>query len=289
MNTQAALSKAREDFHAELLRDVLRVTPDGRPNNADKDSPLSTAIAADVLASLGKAQRGALPGQSAGALFEQCCERFLNASFPLLGHLRPGPWIIDRRGPAGEQGASGIARFEQYEHLVALKQAQEGNADLAAALGTDYIIKPDIMVYRLPLGDDVINATGLIVDGASAKLSSLRRANQQRALLHASVSCKWTIRSDRSQNARAEGLNLIRNRKGRVPHAVVVTAEPLPSRIASVALGTGDLDCVYHFALDELQSAVAAHGNDDSREILAAMAHGKRLRDIADLPLDLAV
>lgn len=63
---------------------------------------------------------------------------------------------------------------------------------------------------------------------------------------------KTFLESDRSQNARTEALNLIRNRKGRLPHISVVTAEPTPWRLASVALGTGDLDCVYHFALHEL-------------------------------------
>ena len=51
-------------------------------------------------------------------------------------------------------------------------------------------------------------------------------------------------------------MNLIRNRKGHTPHIVAVTAEPLPTRIASLALGIGDLDCVYHMALHELEIAV---------------------------------
>ena len=46
-----------------------------------------------------------------------------------------------------------------------------------------------------------------------------------------------------------------RNRKGNLPHIVVVTGEPMPARIASLALGTGDIDCVYHFALYELVDA----------------------------------
>ena len=52
-------------------------------------------------------------------------------------------------------------------------------------------------------------------------------------------------------------------------------------------MGTGDIDCVYHFALGELQEAVKKleHGDD----LLAAMIDGKRLRDISDLPLDLAI
>ena len=108
-------------------------------------------------------------------------------------------------------------------------------------------------------------------------------------MLHASISSKWTIRSDRAQNSRTEALNLIRNRKGRLPHIVVVTAEPLPSRLASIALGTGDIDCVYHAMLYELVESVKEVGLEDSLEMLNIMIDGKRLKDISDLPLDLAI
>jgi hypothetical protein len=103
------------------------------------------------------------------------------------------------------------------------------------------------------------------------------------------VSCKWTIRSDRAQNARSEAFNLVRNRKGRLPHIAVVTAEPGPNRIASIAFGTGDVDCVYHFALPELVATVEKCGYQDASELLSTMMQGKRLRDIADLPLDLVI
>ena len=53
--------------------------------------------------------------------------------------------------------------------------------------------------------------------------------------------------------------------------------------------GTGDIDCVYHFALPELRAAVQELGNGDSTEALKIMVTGKRLKDISDLPLDLAV
>ncbi len=112
---------------------------------------------------------------------------------------------------------------------------------------------------------------------------------QPNPILHAVVSCKWTLRSDRAQNARSEALNLVRNRKGRLPHVVVVTGEPTPVRISSLALGTGDIDCVYHFALPELLAAVREKGGEDTKELLDMMIDGKRLKDIADLPLDLAV
>ena len=105
----------------------------------------------------------------------------------------------------------------------------------------------------------------------------------------ASVSCKWTIRSDRAQNVRTEALNLIRNRKGRLPHVVAVTAEPMPTRLASLALGTGDLDCVYHVALDELVKALSDIDNQDQAEMLQLLVEGRRLRDISDLPFDLAL
>lgn len=73
---------------------------------------------------------------------------------------------------------------------------------------------------------------------------------------------KYTMRSDRAQNSRTEALNLIRNRKGHLPHIVVVTAEHMPNRLASLALGNGDIDCVYHFALYELIRAVKEIGFD---------------------------
>lgn len=82
---------------------------------------------------------------------------------------------------------------------------------------------------------------------------------------------------------------MIRNRKGLTPHIVVVTGGPLPSRLSSLALGTGDIDCVYHFALYELIDAVKDTGAEDSIEILKILVEGKRLRDISDLPLDLAI
>ncbi len=66
-------------------------------------------------------------------------------------------------------------------------------------------------------------------------------------------------------------------------------AEPLPSRIASLALGTGDLDCVYHMALPELCAAAAEIHHDEATEMLEILVSGKRLKDISDLPLDLAV
>jgi hypothetical protein len=70
---------------------------------------------------------------------------------------------------------------------------------------------------------------------------------------------------------------------------MAITAEPLPTRIASLALGTGDLDCVYHFALPELKSAIEDIQNIDQLDLMLSMIEGRRLRDISDLPFDLAI
>jgi len=140
----------------------------------------------------------------------------------------------------------------------------------------------------------VINAPYAVVDSDIALHSPLRKRNSDVKILHASISCKWTIRSDRAQNARSEALNLVKNRKGNLPHVVVVTAEPLPSRLASIALGTGEVDCVYHFALKELRESIeelveSGRTDDATLDMLLTMTEGDRLRDIADLPLDLAI
>ncbi|MGI2026680.1 NgoMIV family type II restriction endonuclease [Endozoicomonas acroporae] len=131
-----------------------------------------------------------------------------------------------------------------------------------------------------------------IVGDDSCHQAMLRASNHKSDIahiLHASLSCKFTMRSDRSQNTRTEALNLIRARKGRSPHIVSLTSEPTASRIASLALGTGDLDCVYHFALYELREALVELDADDALDLLDSMVDGKRLKDISDLPLDLAV
>ena len=157
----------------------------------------------------------------------------------------------------------------------------------------EFLLAPGVTVGRYPVSDSEINHTGTVVKTADpiCQLIPLRASNRSAPslILHASISCKWTVRSDRAQNIRTEALNLIRNRKGNPPHIMAVTAEPLPTRLASLALGTGDLDCVYHFALPELREAVEKVSGEDQLEMLSGMINGRRLRDISDLPFDLAI
>lgn len=283
---KSLLNEARKHYHKSLLRSVLIIDAKGIPSNADKSSNTSVRIAQGIAEQLSSKIGERLAGQTSGSEFETCNVNFLSETFPKLGHIRPGEWTITK---IGNRNRLAIANYEQYSHLVDLDRIATSNPELAATLGNDYTIAPDIIITRQLLEDNQINIPQLIVDDSVALGASLRAKNGGKPLLHASISAKWTIRSDRSQNSRSEALNLIRNRKGHLPHIVVVTGEPLPSRLSSIALGTGDIDCVYHFALYELVEAVKALGQEEALSILNIMIYGKRLKDISDLPLDLAI
>ena len=284
------ISQLRRAYHDAIGERILRVNKDkasgGYPNFADGSNQLSVELAWAITDRIApQPVIGKIPGQTAGTQFEQITRDFLEQAFSRITHLRPGDWQYLCQ-------STSISNFVQYEHLDEIQEAVEANAALKAALGGNYVVGPDIVISRSPVADDEINRSG-ILDGdvdSHAALTPLRAVNNPRgtSILHAVVSCKWTLRNDRAQNTKTEVLNLIRHRKGHLPHIVAVTAEPMPSRIASLALGTGDLDCVYHFALNELREVIADSAHEDAADMLAMMVDGKRLRDISDLPFDLA-
>ena len=271
---------------------TLTLTKAGVASNADTSSRGSKAIAGKIVDILVDEHHHTvntvdkISRQTLGKQFELLTMEFLQETFPHLQNLRPGQWSILQLGNNNRLKTSD---FEQYEHLAYLSALTAENAQLAAALGNDYLVAPDVVIYRNLYEDEEINAKQYIVDDEISRMADIRKSNGGKPLLHASVSAKYTMRSDRAQNSRTEALNLIRNRKGHLPHIVVVTAEPMPNRLASLALGTGDIDCVYHFALYELIRAVKEVGSEDAVETLETLVQGKRLKDISDLPLDLAV
>jgi hypothetical protein len=283
--TAMSIEQLRKDYHEEICRRILGSRA-GVPNLADVSSRTSKAISSGLLRRLKFPLCESAPSsQTVGTVFAEITMGFLNRAFALLAHLRPGEWIF-----SASQASIGIAAFDPYEHLAALDAFLKSHRDLAAALGCDYIVRPDIVIGRKPLADSEINKKGEVLGrGDISKLTPMRKANYEnpKPILHATVSCKWTIRSDRSQNTRTEALNLIRNRKGKTPNIVCVTAEPMPTRLASLAIGTGDIDCVYHMALPELAASVKEIGSEDQSEMLETLTGGKRLRDISDLPFDL--
>lgn len=295
------LEQERKQFHQMLIDEhvlswtyaKLKKNSDEQvvvASNADKDSKSSRMIGERLARILGAERHAKLQGQTSGARFEKCVCSFIQSTFPKMQHMRPGNWAIEVLGNRGHEHARA---FSQYEHLGYLNDLIQRDSAMQAALGNDYVVSPDIIIARNLLTDEEINNQREIVNSNTALKADLRKSNGGMPILHASISAKWTMRSDRAQNSRTEALNLIRNRKGHLPHIVVVTGEPLPNRIASLALGTGDIDCVYHIGLYELQKAVEEYsretGTDDALETLQNLITGKRLKDISDLPLDLCV
>lgn len=288
VNKNPIILAARKKFHKELVScGLLSFDGKGVASNADSGNKPSCVIAKMICDKLGAKEGVKLTAQTSGTSFELAVCRFLDATFPKLQHLRPGTWNVCR---LGNNNAVKTSNFSQYEHLAHLAHVLSQDRALATMIGNDYVVAPDIIISRELCDDVEINADGVIVDKTISLKADIRKSNGGQPLMHASVSAKWTMRSDRAQNSRTEALNLIRNRKGHLPHIVVVTGEPLPSRLASLALGTGDIDCVYHFALYELLDAVKEYGKDGREDIieqLESLVEGRRLKDISDLPLDL--
>src|SRR6185312_5703250 len=287
-----------QDYHREIARQLLGYRKNNNRlsdvlSNADRHSSLSVRLAAGIAERIGQPLCASVPdSQTLGAIFARVTCSFLEATFGRLVHLRPGEWVFSM-----SQATPGIAAYEQYEHLAALSALAQTYPELRSVLGSDYLITPDIVVGRMPVSDTEVNDGGAFISPEEsaqiAKQTPLREANgiARGPMLHASISCKWTIRSDRAQNTRTEALNLIRNRKGRTPHIVVVTAEPLPRRLASIAIGTGDVDCTYHAALNELVGTLEEkpYEFEDALAELKDLISARRLRDISDLPFDLAI
>ena len=277
-----SVRQLREGYHSTICQRVLGYQGEFL-NIADGRSKRSVELAESIVARMGFPLCSEPPiNGRIDTLFGSLTCEYLDKAFRLIQHLRSGQWMIS--------AMDDVSVSDRHANLADSVDTLGRHSRVRKALG-DYLVMPDILVRRRPVSDQEINRYSDVLEGDMARLTPLRASNvpDPEPILHASISCKWTIRSDRSQNARTEGLNLIRNRKGNTPHIVIVTAEPLPSRIASLALGTGDLDCVYHMALYELGESVEEVGDETLSEMFNLLVEGKRLRDISDLPFDLAI
>jgi hypothetical protein len=221
-------------FAADLLGWKAKERSSGFvPNTADGDNAASVALAGSILDALG-VERDVASGvrnPQSGRPLELAVAGTLQADLPRFDPTRQ--WMVS-------EASRPITEFLQYNHLKKVDQLVKANAELRTTLGVDYIIKPDVVV-GLP-----------------------SRHPDEPLFLHAAISCKWTIRSDRVQNIRHENNQMIRHRRERLPHLVTVTAEPLPSRLAAIARGTGEVDAVYHVAYDALDMAVRQLGDSGS-------------------------
>lgn len=225
------------------------------PNTADTASVTSMTLAAATLDNLGVARdvASSVPADPGSAL-ERMTRSDLQLSLDLSAPARV--WDV-RCGVL-------ISEFSQYRHLNALDRLVKAQPELRVTIGMDYMIKPDVTV-------------GIAPDSEPDDLDDFV------PFLHAVVSCKWTIRSDRVQNIRHEFGQMIRHRRGRQPHLVTLTAEPLPSRLASITRGTGEVDATYHIAFDALAAAVSEVGNREQRDAWDECVDQGRLRSYAEL------
>ena len=225
-----------------------------------------TAVDATTLSASGTELEDALESaiqSSTGTALERGLESDIATGLHALGDDRG--WRVTRSGSVGQ--------FAQYSHLAELQRLFLELPTLRSTLGQDYEVATDVMV-SLPDPTDAVRPR----------------------VLHAAVSSKLTIRSDRVQNIRYEFGTLVRNRKGRLPHLVVVTAEPLPSRLVSIARGTGEIDAVYHLLFDEMEvttaedrlTGVAPQAWQEQRSNWREMVGQKRIRPYSELVAVLA-
>jgi hypothetical protein len=188
----AALTAARKNFHDDLIEKyTLSLSPDGVASNADSSQKTSVSIGLSIAKDL---SAGTIPkkltGQRVGKQFEEAVEGFLSDTFPLFQSLRPGDWSIENVG--GSRAEYQISRYEPYTHLADLANAIENDRNLASVLGNSYEISPDILILRKPESDENVNRDSDLVDSESGRYAVIRMANQDRPIVHAIVSCKWT-------------------------------------------------------------------------------------------------
>ena len=134
----------------------------GRPvyNFADGDDRAASSSPRVVTDRLDRTLCPSPPGpQTAGTRFTEHTARFLQRRFPHRSSL-PGEIFLETR-----PSLSVIAGFDQYEHLDELDRIAGQNPEIAAVLGKDYVITPDIVIGRQPFSDAAINASATVCRG----------------------------------------------------------------------------------------------------------------------------
>jgi hypothetical protein len=224
------------------------------PNTADGDSDASVGIASEILHILGIGPETVRSAPGADVL-RKAVAAFLDSE------------LLTKERDFSFTTAKTIADFAQYRHLSELEDIAEQFKIIGAEFGFDYLVRPDVSMGLQRVGDTVLMPP----------------------FLHAAIWCRWSIRSDRIQSLRREGEMLARHRRGRQPHIIVVTTEPLPTRLAAIARGTGEVDSIFHLMFEELQIATKRVGLGVQKETLDELIGQSRLRDFSTLAQVLAI
>lgn len=244
-------------------------------------SPGIEEVAEDVaVAGLGDAGLQVVEsGQEFGSKLENKLAEGLRA---IVAHRGEAYHVASKGNPSGSASLPSF-QLTDYWPYASPPTASEGEEarETYRQMGRGHLIQPDVLIWS-----EKPKTFARVID------SALNMETIPMPQLLACISGKATIRSDRSQSSRYEGTVLSRWRRGRAPHFLVVTAEPLPSRIGSLAWGLGEIDCVYHVHLPSLVAALA-HAEDavsrnrSASNELARLVDHARLRDISQLEEDL--
>ncbi|MEC3979839.1 NgoMIV family type II restriction endonuclease [Amycolatopsis sp. H20-H5] len=264
----------------------------GKPNMSDAHDTQSVRLGARFLDVIGVDRSHLRPDQD-GLTFERHIIERLQIARPDLK--------ITNSGAASD--------FSQYQHLKVFP-------DFRASYdrSTDSMTEMTELIVRLPDGADrrrLARTAAKLSDGIDANLQlvdSLIGLMPEESLLKVDVvvgvpqpdgelpelaialSAKWSLRTDRAQDCVSQGNKLVTQRRGRMPHFGVITAETRPSMLRILADGSGAVDWVYHLDLDSLAKAVDLEAqtarNPDTwspKKTFDRLIGQKRLRDFDDL------
>ncbi|MFD2469724.1 NgoMIV family type II restriction endonuclease [Amycolatopsis silviterrae] len=198
--------------------------------------------------------------------------------------------------------------FSQYAHLnvfPAFRAGYSNSAKEIKALVSAIEAIPDsrnrrrliAIAQRIGRGIDanaelVTTLVGLMPEESLLKLDVVVGRPQDGELpeLALALSAKWSLRTDRAQDCVSQGNKLVTQRRGRMPHFGVITAETRPSMLKILADGSGSIDWVYHLDLDSLAKAIDieaktrnAPANWSPKKTFDRLVNQNRLRDFDDL------
>lgn len=259
------------------------------PNIADAGNQRSVAVSFHLLEKMceeaGNLQAQVVPsGQASGSRLELAIERGL-AEFIAEHKLRFD--VGSKSSNGNRRPPVSFALTDYWPYMTPPVVTEPPDVEQTyKRLGRGHLIQPDVVVWQQR-----------DVSFARVKDGEVTITPFEIRTLHACISGKATIRSDRSQSSRYEGSTVSRWRRARPPAMIVVTAEPVPSRLGSLAWGLGDLDAIYHVNLKALYHGLAAGQRDlgetkESREEYSLaetreLIEYARLRDISQLAEDL--
>ena len=257
------LTDERSEYHEDLQQKLWSVSR-GLPSNSDPGNRASIAIGlalAEVTGATKDFPR--LDSRSAQIEFEQLTARFIVAAFSRVAELSQVDWSIEVASSGDDTGG--------HDYLRAIRHAAVTDDRLARILVDDYTLAPSSFIARQ-------------LRWESGACPSLARPEDVRSsVLEGMVACKWTIPRDIGEKA----VNLLRSSKRLSVHRAIVTAEPLPSRLAAIAFGIGS-QCIYHVALHELQAVLAQGHWYDALDTLEVLINERRIGDISALPIHVA-